>query len=380
MTTTVRSHLAVPGLIAVALAAIACGEPPPALEVQAPPVMVVRAEARDLVERIEATGQLLAQAEAKVAAQVSGEVTDVALDEGAAAGKGQVVIDIDPERRQLEADDAGARVVQAQAELDETNREAARIEKLHARGAASQSQLDEARTALRLARSRVVASEAQLGLARRAVRDSSVVAPFDGLVARRYVNIGEYVTAGQALFDLVALDPIEVEFHLPEADSARVAVGNRVEVRVAPYPDEVFEATVSVVSPRIDPATRTLRAKAVVPNPDGRLRPGLFARADLGVSQRDGVVMIPEEALLQRADGAVLFRLVGGDRVERLLVETGTYRDGWVEIRDGLAADDWIVVRGQTELIDGSAVSVRDSEGRPTSAASAADRTGGDAG
>ncbi|MGH0038522.1 MAG: efflux RND transporter periplasmic adaptor subunit [Myxococcota bacterium] len=354
-------------LLAFALAGCSEGETPP--EVSAPPVMVVRAEARDLVERIEATGQLLAKAEAQVAAQVRGEVTHVAVDEGGAAERGAVILEIDPERRQLEADDAGARLVQAQAELDEAAREAARIEKLHARGAASQSQLDEARTALRLARSRTVAAEAQLGLARRAVRDSSVAAPFEGLIARRYVNVGEFVSAGQKLFDLVALDPIEVEFHLPEADSARVAVGNEVSVRVAPYPDESFEAKVSVVSPTIDEATRTLRVKAIVPNADGRLRPGLFARADLGVAHREAVVMIPEEALLQRADGAVVFRLVGEERVERLNVETGTYSDGWVEIRGGVSADDWIVVRGQTELVDGSAVSVRDAEGRPTSAA-----------
>jgi membrane fusion protein (multidrug efflux system) len=329
------------------------------------------------VEHIEATGQLLAKAEAQVAAQVNGEITSVAVDEGGAAEPGQIIVEIDPERRQLEADDAGARVVQAQAELEEANREASRIEQLYTRGAASKAQLDEAHTAQRLARSRTVAAEAQLGLARRAVQDSSVVAPFEGLIARRYVNAGEYVTAGQKLFDLVALDPVEVEFHLPEIDSARVAVGNRVEVRVAPYPGEVFEAVVTVVSPTIDEATRTLRVKAVIPNPDGRLRPGLFARADLGVAERSSVVMIPEEALLQRADGAVVFRLRGQDRVERLNVETGTHGDGWVEIRNGVSPDDWIVVRGQTELIDGSAVSVRDADGRPTSAASAGDRLEG---
>ncbi len=360
-------------MLAAALAAVVisgCGEEVAAPEVTPPPVMVARAEARDVVERIEATGQLLAKAEAQVAAQVGGEITVVAIDEGSPALAGQAILEIDPERRQLEADQATARLVQAQAELEEADREAARIVKLHARGAASQSKLDEARTAQRLARSRTVAAEAELGLARRAVRDSNVVAPFDGLIARRYVNAGEFVSAGQKLFDLVALDPIEVELHLPEADSARVAVGQVVEVRVAPYPEERFEAVVSVVSPTIDPATRTLRVKALIPNTEGRLRPGLFARADLGVASRDGVVMIPEEAVLQRADGQVVFRLVGEQRVERLNIETGIHHEGWVEVRGGLSHEDWVVVRGQTQLIDGSAVSVRDAEGRPTSAAS----------
>ena len=169
----------------------------------APPVLVQRATARTIVDRIEATGQLLAQAEASVAAQVGGEVTGVAVDEGASVEADQMVIEIDPERRELEVHDASARVVQAEAQLREARREAARRESLAGRGASSQSQLDEAVTKLDLARSRLVASQAQLGLAQRALADASVVAPFDGLVARRYVNVGELVSPGTRLFDLV---------------------------------------------------------------------------------------------------------------------------------------------------------------------------------
>src|SRR5262245_42282652 len=177
------------------------------------------------------------------------------------------------------------------------------------RNAASQSRLDEAETELRQSRARLEAAEAQRGLAERAVRDASVRAPFAGLLARRYVSVGDFVNAGQPLFDLIALDPIEVEFHLTERDSGRVSLGDRVEVHVTPFPEETFLATVHVVSPRIDPATRTLRVKARLDNTAGRLRPGLFARADLGVAERADVPMLPEEAVLQRSDGAVVFVL-----------------------------------------------------------------------
>lgn len=354
-----------PALASVLLTLLLAGcreaESPPAVD--APPVMVAPAESLTLVDRIAATGQLLARAEATVAAQVDGEVTGVAVDEGAAVAEGDGIIEIDPERRQLEVDSARASVVQARARLEEARREAARVEKLHGRGAVSQSQMDQARTELDLARSRLVEARARLGLAERALRDASVVAPFDGLVARRHVNTGEFVRAGEALFELVALDPVEVEFHLPEVDSARVAVGQAVELRVAPYPDEVFAAEVSVVSPTIDASTRTRRVKALVANPEGRLLPGTFARVDLGVAEREGVVMIPKEAVLQRSDGSVVFRLVGTDRVERLRVETGSYRDALVEVRGEVDAGDRIVVRGQTALIDGSVVSLRSADG-----------------
>jgi membrane fusion protein (multidrug efflux system) len=256
-------------------------------------------------------------------------------------------------------------LAQAQAQAAEAEREVARIEKLHAQGVAADAKLDQARTAVHTARSSRDAVQAQLGMAERSLRDSSVAAPFAGLVARRHVSEGEFVSPGQKLFDLVALDPVEVEFHVAERDSSRVRAGAPVDVRVAPFPDEVFHAVVSVVSPTIDPATRTLRVKALLPNGDGRLRPGLFARADLGVAVREGVAMVPDEAVLQRADGPVAFRLVDGGRVERRALELGAIREGMVEVRSGLTAGDRVVVRGQNELVDGGVVSVRDAAGAP---------------
>jgi RND family efflux transporter MFP subunit len=118
-----------------------------------------------------------------------------------------------------------------------------------------------------------------------------------------------------------------------------------------------------VVAPTIDAQTRTRRVKAVLPNPDGKLLPGTFARVGLGVAERAGVVMIPKEAVQVAAEGSVLYRLVGGNRVERLRVETGAYHDGLVEVRDGVAPGDWIVVRGQAGLVDGSPVSLRGPDG-----------------
>nr|MDJ0847080.1 efflux RND transporter periplasmic adaptor subunit [Myxococcota bacterium] len=167
----------------------------------------------------------------------------------------------------------------------------------------------------------------------------------------------------------VALDPVEVEFHLAEIDSARVAIDQVVEVRVASHPDEVFRARVTVVSPTIDSETRTRRVKAELRNAEGRLLPGTFARVDLGVAERRGVVMIPKEAVLQRSDGSVLYRLVGVDRVERLRVELGAHHGDLVEVRGEIAAGDDVVVRGQTGLVDGAVVSRRNPDGTAYGAA-----------
>ena len=348
---------------AVLLLAAGCAEDSAAPPVVAPPVMVAPVRSERIEDRIEATGQLLARSQAAVAAQVAGQITRVAHDEGERVAEGDVVIEIDPERWQLETHSARAMLEQAASQAAEAARELGRIEQLHARGVAADAQLDQVRTRLEAARAARSAAEARLGMAERSLRDSGVRAPFAGLVSRRWVSEGEFVQPGQKLFDLVALDPIEVEFHLPERDSSRVAVGAVADVRVAPFPDEVFRARVTVVSPTIDPQTRTLRVKAALANEDGRLRPGLFARVDLGVAVREHVAMIPEEAVLQRADGPVAFRLTEEGRAERRVLELGVFRNGWVEVREGLAAGDLVVVRGQAELVDGSAVSVRDAEG-----------------
>ncbi len=137
----------------------------------------------------------------------------------------------------------------------------------------------------------------------------------------------------------------------------------------APFPDEIIRARVSMISPTIDPRTRTLRVRAELPNPDGRIRPGLFAHIDLGVDERPGVLMVPEDAVVQRADGAVIFRLVESDRVERLQIETGAYEAGWVEIKNLLRPSDLVVVRGQSRIEDGIYVAVRRADGQPADVA-----------
>ena len=137
-------------------------------------------------------------------------------------------------------------------------------------------------------------------------------------------------------------------------------------MRLSPDPERSFAAVVTLVSPTIDPLTRTLRVKASVENLSGLLRPGLFARADLGVRERRGVRLIPEEAVLQRSDGAVVFLLVEDERVERRVIETGLYVDGKVEVLSGLSPSDTVVTRGQTALLDGARVSVRNVDGTPS--------------
>lgn len=349
------------------LVVIACGGEEPAPPPAAPLVVVDAVDGHDLEEQIEATGQIVAVERAELAAEVDGRVTELLRDEGDSVAADEPLLTIDPERRELEMADARAQLAEARAGMGEAQREHDRIEKLQSRGAASNSQLESAQSGLAAAKSRRSAAAARLGVTERALRNATLRAPFSGLVARRMVSRGEFVRPGDPLLELVALDPIEVEFHVAERDSGRVAMGQPVGVLVAPHPDEVFDAVVTMIAPTIDSRTRTLRVKAELVNTDGRLRPGLFARADLGVARREQVPMVPEEAVLQRADGAVVFRFGDDDRVERRVVRTGLYRAGEVEVIEGLSTGDWVVTRGHSKLLDGALVRPRTVDGAPFS-------------
>jgi membrane fusion protein, multidrug efflux system len=359
-----KSHASAAAIVFAAMA-LACGRASGPAEAPAHPVVTTAVTVADVEERIAATGELQAKDQAAVASEVPGQVTAVLVEEGQPVEAGQVVLEIDPEKRQLELDNAKAMLSQAKASLAEAERNHARWKFLHEQNIAADSRMDTVETALASARSQRDAAESAVGVSERALGDASVRAPFAGFLATRKVSRGEYVQVGQVLFDLVALDPIDVEFHVPERDSARVAPEQVVTISVEPYPGETFHGAVSVVSPMIDPHTRTLRVEARVGNAEKRLRPGLFARVDLGVAMRKGLLLVPEEAVLQRADGEIVFRANRDNKVERVVVKTGVHKDGKVEIASGLRPEDFVVTRGQAGLTDGVVVSPRNPDGTP---------------
>lgn len=336
-----------------------CAEEEVKVEELLPAVSVVRLEPTTLDEKIRASGDLQARFHTEIAAEVAGRVTGVAVDEGGEVEAGQVVLELDPERRKLDLAAAQARLAQERANLRKARSQARRIRELRSQSVSSIQQLEEAETALALAEAAVRAEEAAVGVAQRTVADSSVSAPFAGVVARRSVELGEFVQPGTILFELVSLDPLEAIFSLTELDTERVRVGQTIQVRVGAFPDRIFEGVVTFVAPTVDLRTRTLRIKAEVDNEEGLLRPGLFARVSLGVARRENVLMVPAEAVIQRANGTSVYRLVEGDRVERVQVETGATSENRIEVRGDLSPGDLVVRRGHGGLANGMVVNVR---------------------
>ena len=325
-------------------------------EMKLPLVSAMPVTIEDLEDRVTAVGELVAPQHAEISAEVDGRVTELMLVEGQSVTAGDPLLELDPAKRRLELAAARAHVSEEAASVENVRRQVSRQRELQARNISSQSALDDSETALRLAQAKLAAAKADLGVESRALEEATVRAPFDGMVVRRMVSLGEYVQVGRSLVEIVSLNPIEVEFRVAEIDSSFVRLGQEVAVHVAPYPDRSFGAKVTVISPTIDPNTRTLRVKAVVDNAEGLLRPGLFARADLGLSVHEGVAVVPSSAVLQRVDGSVVFVLDGADRATRRVVQLGSFQEGRVEVTNGLREGDRVLVRGHADLLDGQQV------------------------
>lgn len=357
--------------ISLMASASACREEKIATEAILPSVSAVEIAAVDFDQEIRASGDLRARFQTMIAAEIAGRVTELSVDEGGSVDEGAVVIQIDPERRRLDLSAAQARLAQARANLRQEISKVERVRKLRSENVASEERLEEAETALLLAESSVRAEEAAVGVASRALKDASVSAPFAGLVARRSVELGEYVEPGKPLFELVSMTPLDVIFSLPEIDSQRVSPGQSIRVSVAAPAEKDFDAVVTFIAPTVDPGTRTLRIKAEIDNREGMLRPGLFARVLVGTDQRRSVLMVPEEAIVQREGSAWLFLIGEGDRVRRVRVDTGRQSKGRIEVRgERLSAGDRVVRRGHGGLADGMVVVVRETRSSAVETAS----------
>jgi membrane fusion protein (multidrug efflux system) len=251
----------------------------------------------------------------------------------------------------LKSDEARARLAEAQANLALAREVYARTSKLATRDAASAAAKDQATAQLGVAQARL--ELAQLELARTEIR-----APFAGALGQRLVSLGDRVTDETPLVQLDAVQRLQVSFAISELGILFTRVGAPVEVRVAPYPGESFHGEVFFVSPTLDPATRRIVAKAWVPNPDGRLRAGLFASVDMQVDERENAIVVPESAVVFDREGTYVWKLLEGDVATRVPIQVGLRKDGRVEVTLGLQPGDRIVTAGTHKVSEGKKVAV----------------------
>ena len=302
------------------------------------PVELVAVQVGPLQETLQSTGTLQAEESVDLKPEVEGEVTSIRMTEGNSVRKGDLILQIDESKQQAIVDES-----EADFRLSDENRKRADI--LLADGTISQQEHDQVHSAFRRA-------EAALKLARKRLTEYTLTAPFDGILGRRYVSIGQYVSSQTVLVSLYALDRMKLDFSVPERYSARVKPGQTLQLTVAAHGEEKFSGEIYLVEPRVDVETRTVQVRAYVPNPDHHLKPGMFANVMLSVGNRQAALTVPEDCIFPQGGGFAVYRDAGGV-AELVPVETGLRIPGRVEILSGLKAGDLVARSGNLRLSPG---------------------------
>jgi len=321
----------------------------------AAPTAVIVAEAAEVSFplTVEALGTARANESVDIRPQIAKPITKIAFEEGQVVAAGDVLVE-------LEDAELRAAVAAARAALATSESELRRADELLRTRALSPSEFDRRKAQRDADRAALDATLAQLA-------DTRVRAPFEGRVGLRRVSLGTLVTPDTIITTLDDTDPMKVDFDVPETALARVAVGLSVTARSAAWPDALFRGVVGSIDTRVDPVSRTVTVRALVPNPDGQLRPGMLLVVTL---LRDDVVAltVPEEAIVPEQSRQFVLVVDADGRVERREVVTGRRRPGEVEILDGLAAGERVITEGTQKARPGAVVEAVDGTASRTGA------------
>jgi RND family efflux transporter MFP subunit len=397
---TAQRRLVLAGITVVALSASAsCGGDPATVNAAPKPeplaVATATVDSQPIDRYLRVTGSLLADEQAEVSAEAAGRVIETPVERGSRVGQGAILVRISPAETSAQLLEAEANAAQlearlglaegqafdptrvpdalnAKAALDLAEAEFARIGSLLEQKVVSKSEYDQRKTQVDAARQQyqmaqnvaqqsyrsLEAARARVVLARKAAADTTIRAPFSGQVAERVVSVGDYVTRGARVATIVRVDPMRIELTIPEQSVSLIKVGQPVRVAVEAYPGETFNATVRYVSPSLRADQRALTVEALASNPDGRLKPGLFATALIQQPQSAPALLVPATSI-ETVAGTSRVYVVKGDKAEERIVTLGETVGTQIEITSGVSKGDAVVAEPKGRIADGTAVRKR---------------------
>jgi len=384
---------------ALSMVVAACGDSssqaaaPPDAKPAAVRVETARAEEESIARFLNVSGTLVAEEQAEVAAEIQGRIIGTPVERGTQVAVGSILVRVAADEAQAQAEEADANVAQIQARLGEAesrdfdvdrvpevaaaraNRDLARADferagmlyerKLlskseydarQAQADSAQRQYETARNGAEQQRQALAGARARLSLARKAVADTVVRAPFAGVVAERLVSVGDYVTRGTKVATVMRVNPLRVELTVPAQFISAVAVGRPVTLEVDSYPGQSFTGQVRYVSPGVRADSRALVVEAAVPNAKGLLKPGQFVTARIEQGKPTPAVLVPAAAVVTTSGTSRVFVVVD-DHVEERIVTTGQQVGDKVEATSGVTPADVIAVTNVAKLSDGTEIS-----------------------
>lgn len=321
-----------------AAAAPAKGGPPPGVVVEAARVSTVK-----LPQALTAVGSLRSDETVILRPEIAGRISQIAFREGERVAKGAVLVKLDDSVQQADLDKARANLTLARTKYE-------RAVDLRKQGFLSSQAQEEAENNLKVAQ-----ADAELMQAR--ISKATIRAPFSGTIGLRLVSVGDYVKEGQDLVNLESLDPLKVDFRVPELALSQVKDGQSLQVALDALPGKVYDGRIVAINPLLDANGRSIVIRAQVANRDGTLRPGMFARVRLFTSGLKDTLVVPEESLFPVGDDKFVYKVVNG-KATRQKIEIGARREGRVEVVNGLTPEDVVVTAGVVKLRDGVAVNV----------------------
>jgi membrane fusion protein (multidrug efflux system) len=325
---------------------------------EAAPLIKVQTTAvveRPMPEFLVLTGSLRADQESNIAADANGKVLQMLVERGQHVTRGQVIATLDARAASLGAVAAEAQAKLAQSQLEQSQKECGRVKHLLDTGAISQADFDRQTSQCTAQQWSAAAAEAQQQSATKLLGDARIRAPFDGIIGERMVNVGQYVQPSTQVASVYDPDPLRLQVTVPEASLADVKQGTAVTFSVAAYGDDRFNATVRFISPNVRESTRDLVVEAVVSNPDGRLRPGMFAVARLELGERPHLVV--PTAALQRDETEARAYVVGSDKeVQERIVQLGETKGDTIAVLSGVKVGESVVLQPGPDVRDGARV------------------------
>ena len=341
-----RLPFAVFGLSAALATAMIDGQT--AAGAQPPQPVIVREAVEDrFIDRLEALGTLRANEAVQLTATVTETVTALHFDDGDTVDAGQVLVE-------MTSAEEHAQLEEARSQADEAERQLVRFRALAANGTTPATVLDERRRDFETAVARLQAVESRL-------RDRLIVAPFAGSVGLRNISIGALIEPGDIVTTLHDTDVMKLDFPVPATFLTSVAPGLPIEARATALGDRVFEGTVSGIDAAVDTTTRSIMVRAIIPNPDGLLRPGLLMTVELLKNPRDAVV-IAEEAVIpvgRETFVMVVDQSASPPTAVRRQIDIGARRPGEVEVVGGLEPGEMVVTHGAIRVRPGQQVTIR---------------------
>jgi len=334
----------------------------PVLAQEPAPVAVAMPEVRPAVERIELTGSFTARRSAQLSPRLSGLVETIEIDAGDRVAAGDVIVRLDQRLAGLALAQAEASVAQARAALDEAIRLREEAERLGEDRFLPDTEIQARRSAVQVAQAAVDVASAERDTAAERVARHVIVAPFDGVIAEKLTEAGEWVETGTAVAELVAVDDLWLDVQAPQRLWPRLRQRSEVSVVVDALDGQTFTAEVAARVPISDPDARTFLLRLVLPDTDPDITPGMSARIHLRLTTDADALLVPRDALIRYPDGTITVYVVDDGssppRARQREVTVGRVDGDMAVIESGLETDQPVVVRGNEVLGDGDAVRI----------------------